>query len=193
MSSAIETRERILDATRALLEEGEAATMGQIASRAGVTRQLVHLRFAGRAELLLELSRRIDAEVRTPERQAAVDLAADGVEALRAAVALQGHIKPRIEAVARAIDLLRAHDPDAAAAWREREDARHERAADVVRCLRDEGRLAAVWTAPAASRLLWSTTSQRAWRELVVEAGWPTRRWVRETTALLERALLRPS
>lgn len=185
------TRRRILDAAAALLAGGDPAPMGRIAQAAGVTRQLLYLHFTGRADLLLEVARDLDARIRTPSAQARVDGAPDGVSALRAAVALQGRIKPRIHHVAAAIDRLRASDADASAAWEEREAARYRRARDVVSRLEAEGLLDPVWTVPDAARLLWSATSQHAWADLVLDAGWSTARWVRHTTLLLERALLR--
>jgi AcrR family transcriptional regulator len=165
--------------------------MGQIARAAGVTRQLLYLHFAGRADLLLAVTRAVDAEVRPVSEQQLVDAATDARTALREAIALQGRIKPRIAAVAAAIDRLRPTDPDAAAAWREREDARFQRARQVIVCLAEEGVLGNGWSVEDAARLLWSTTSQRAWTEMVVDSGWSTDLWVRRTTELLEGALVR--
>lgn len=175
-----------------MLEEagGAPISMGAIADAAGVTRQLLYLHFTNRAQLLLEVSRTADASARTPERQARIDSASDAVSALREAVRLQGHIKPRIHAVARAVDRLRATDPDAADVWHEREDSRLERCRRVVRRLADEGLLRDGWSVNAGAELLWSTTSLRAWEELVADRGWSTRTWVRRTTELLERTLV---
>lgn len=191
MSKAQRTRERILLAARDLLEAGAGVVaMGDIAATAGVTRQLLYVHFEGRADLLLELSRRVDTEVRTPDLQARIDEAPSAVDALREAVAVQGHIKPRIHAIVTAIDRLRPADPDATAAWEEREDARYRRCHDVTRRLRSEGALADDWTPATAARLLWSMTSQRAWSDLVEVGGWSTPRWVEHTTRALERALV---
>lgn len=191
MSNKEDTRIRILTSARRLLEEDpHSATMATIAAAAGVSRQLLYFHFDGRLDLLLNLSRAIDAEVRTEERQAKVDGAPDAVSALREAVALQGYIKPRIEGIATAIDEMRSDDPAAAAAWSERERSRYRRCLAVVRRLEREGALSSGWKVAVAARLMWSTTGQRAWRELVVESGWSTRRWIGHTTALLERALV---
>lgn len=191
MSRADRTRTRILEAARRLIEESRGpVSMARIARAAGVTRQLLYVHFRGRADLLVELSRAVDREVRTPELQDRIDRAPTGVDALREAVAVQGRIKPRIHGVASAIDRARATDPDAAAAWDEREEARFRRCVDVVRRLRDDGVLDPAWTVEDGARLLWSMTSQRAWAELVHDAGWSTDRWVDHTTRALERALL---
>ncbi len=189
-SRAERTRRRILEAARELLESGaSSASMGEIAHAAGVTRQLLYVRFDSRADLLLELSRMVDAEVRTPQRQSVVDDAPDAGAALREAVALQGRIKPELAGVADAIDRLRPHDDDAASAWAERESARLDRCRAVIDRLDQDGVLDPVWTSDEAARLLWATTSQRAWRDLVVDGDWSTQQWVECTTRLLERAL----
>lgn len=167
--------------------------MSDIAREAGVTRQLLYVHFDGRADLLLELSRQVDADVRTSGRQSRIDRADSAVDALREAVLVQGHIKPRIHGVAAAIDRLRDRDPDAAAAWKEREDARYRRCLDLTRRMRTEGVLVDSLTPAVAARLIWSMTSQRAWNELVNEAGWSTSAWTRRTTRALERTLLQPA
>lgn len=190
MSKTDETRLRILESARQLLETSTApVSMGQIAATAGVTRQLLYFHFEGRADLLLQLSRAVDAEARTPSLQQRIDEAPDATMALGEMVAVQGEIKPRINGIASAIDRLRATDTSAAAAWEERESARLRRVSEVIERLANEHRLAPDWTVEAASRMAWSATSQRAWNELVIEAGWTTREWVRHTTTLLVRGL----
>lgn len=185
------TRDRILRSAGELIESATGpVSMGDIAAAAGVTRQLLYFHFDGRTDLLLELSRLIDSEVRTPERQARVDDAPDGLTALREAVALQGAIKPRIAGIVGAVDRLRAEDDAAAAAWNERERARFRRAGDVIGRLSREGRLHPSWDVTTATGMLWSLTSQRAWSELVEEGGWSTDQWVTHTTALIERAFV---
>ena len=190
MSKGDDTRRRILDAARALLEAGDAdVSMGAIATASGVTRQLLYFHFDGRTDLLLELSRLIDAEVRTRDLQTTIDDAPDGVSALRAAVSVQAAIKPRIDGITAAMDRLRASDPDVAAAWDERDEARLERCSQVILRLADEGQLAADWQPEDAARLLWSMTSQQTWRELT-GMGLTTDEWRAITTRALEDTLL---
>ena len=190
MSRADETRDRILAVTRRLLEDGEPATMGRIADAAGVTRQLLYLRFDGRGDLLLQVARAVDRDARPADLQARIDGAPDAVTALREAVAVQGAIKPRIEAIVRAMERVADEDEEIAAVLAEREDARRTRAAAVVRRLAEQGRLAAGWDERDATDLLWAHTSQRAWRLLVVDRGWTTERWVDRTTRTLVAALV---
>src|SRR5438874_4776347 len=98
VSRAEATRGRILTAARALLEArpGVHLSMSDIAGAADVTRQLLYFHFENRTALLLELSRLIDAEARTPTLQATIDDAPDARAALRAAVRVQAAIKPKI-------------------------------------------------------------------------------------------------
>lgn len=186
-----DTRRRIIDSARALLEAADGApiSMGEVAAAAGVTRQLLYFHFDSRAQLLLEVAAAADLGARA-ERQARVDDAPDGHAALREAVALQGHIKPRIYRVAQAVDRLRHSDADAAAVWDSREQARLDRCRAVVVRLDSERRLRDGWTVPIAAELMWSVTSLRAWEELVKDRSWSTRRWVKFTTTLLEDALI---
>src|SRR5215469_13911536 len=143
------TRSRILAAARALLEErpGVGPSMGQIARRAGVSRQALYLHFADRAALLLEVTRAADAAARTPAEQRLVDGAPTGRAGLAEAIALQARLKPKLNAVATALDALRRADAHAQAAWQEREHARLGRCAQVVDRLAAEDDLASGWTA----------------------------------------------
>jgi AcrR family transcriptional regulator len=186
------TRAGILAAARALLEErpGAGPSMGDVARRAGVSRQALYLHFDDRAALLLELTRAVDAAERTPDEQRLVDEAPTGRTALAEAVALQARLKPKLHGVATALDALRRTDTDADAAWREREQARLQRCAQVLHRLAAEDELAPGWNVEDASRLMWAVTSQRVWEDLVLDQGWSAGRYTGHLTRLLERALL---
>lgn len=187
------TRRRILDAARALLEAGSGSNvgMGEVAKRAGVSRQALYLHFADRTSLFVEVSRLSDSMTRTPQRQRRVDEAPTARDALREAVALQAWLKPRLRGVATALDVLRRSDRAADAAWKEREHARLQRCEQVVQRLRDEGELAPGWDVATAARCFWAVTSQRVWDDLVMDQGWSTAQYRNHITALLEAALLR--
>jgi len=187
------TRERILAATRALLEEqpGAGPSMGQIAQRAGISRQAVYLHFTDRAQLLVELTRAVDAAARTPDLQRLVDDAPTARAALAQSVALQARLKPKLHGVATALDALRRSDPDAEAAWHERDRARLARCEQVVSRLAAEDELAPAWRIPDAARLMWAVTSQRVWEDLVLHEGWSSQRYTSHLLRLLERSLLR--
>ena len=61
-SKNMQTRSKILQATLELLEAGEGGEirMGDIAKRAGISRQALYLHFATRAELLVETTFYLD-------------------------------------------------------------------------------------------------------------------------------------
>jgi len=187
------TRRRILEAARALLEAAPGAqpSMGEVARRADVSRQALYLHFADRASLILEVSRFVDATLRTPARQRRIDEAPTARDALREAIALQAWLKPRLHGIATALDVLRRTDPAAQAAWQEREHARLGRCEQVVRRLHTEGVLADQWDIPSAARCFWAITSQRVWDDLVNDQGWSTARYRTHVTTLLESALVR--
>lgn len=191
-SSGESTRDRILTAARALIEEqpGAGPSMGQIARRTGISRQAVYMHFTDRAQLLLELTRAVDTAERTSDMQREVDDAPTARAALARAVALQAQLKPKLHGVVTALDALRRSDPDAQAAWQERDRARLDRCEQVVRRLKAEKELAGQWSVPDAARLLWAVTSQRVWEDLVLDQGWSTQRYTRHLTQLLERSLL---
>lgn len=164
--------------------------MAEIATKAGVTRQLLYVHFENRTALLVELSRVLDAEARTPELQATIDDAPDGRAALRAAVLVQATIKPKIHGLVTSLELLRPRDPAAAAACEEREDARLSRCRAVVDRLAAEGLLAKRWSRATAAEFFWAATSLRSWEDLVYRRGWTSVAWAKRVTQVLEAALL---
>lgn len=164
--------------------------MGEVAKRAGVSRQALYLHFADRSALLLEVTRAVDAAARTPDLQRRIDEAATGRTALAEAIAVQAHIKPRLHAVVTALDSLRRRDQGAQQAWEEREHARLARCEQVMHRLADEGELTAEWTPHTAARLMWAMTSQRVWEDLALDQGWSTEEYTAHLNALLTRALL---
>jgi AcrR family transcriptional regulator len=164
--------------------------MSEIAEAAGVTRQLLYVHFDNRTDLLVELSRRLDADARTPGLQATIDDAPTARDALRAAVRVQAEIKPKIHGLATSLELLRPSDEAAAAACEEREDARLARCRAVIDRLAAEGQLTPGWSRAAAAELVWSMTSLRSWEDLVHRRGWSKPSWIKRTTEAIEAALV---
>ena len=189
---ASKARERIIAVTRQMLEgHEETVHLGDIAVLAGVSRQTLHYQFRGKAELLLEVCNAVDADVRDLEVEAAASIQGLGaLGALRAHVDSRARIAPRLNALAGGLERLRVFDPAAQAVWREREEQRYQQVEALTARLAAEGQLGPGWTVPAAARMIWSATSQRAWRDLVAEAGWTSQEWSVRTLALLEATLI---
>lgn len=164
--------------------------MGDVAKRAGLSRQALYLHFADRTTLLLEASRQADTDNRTPARQRRVDEAPTARDALREAVRLQAYLKPRLHGMTTALAALRRTDPDAEAAWQERDQARLERCRELAQRLEDEGDLRPECTVEVAAALLWGLMSPSVWEDLVVNLGWSNAEYVRHVGCALEHGLL---
>ena len=188
-----ETRRRILQAAWDLLEvkQGAPVAMGEVADRAGVSRQAIYLHFADRTALLVEVSRLLDSTFRTPARQRRIDEAPTARAAFREAIKLQAWLKPRLRGIATTLDALRRTDSAADAAWKEREHARLERCEQLIRRVAEEGELADGWDQSDAARCFWAMTSQRVWDDLAIDQGWSSKQYREQLTTLLETALLR--
>ncbi len=168
------TRVALLDAARALLEEhGPAAlTMAGTAERAGVSRRSVYLHFATRADLLMALYDHVyEAEGLGDSLRPALT-APDPVTALDEFAAHLGRMRPRVRAVATAIQQQRRSDPDFAAHWDvvardQRGTCRH-----LIEALHREGLLADSWTVASATDMLWALMSGDLADNLTIERGW---------------------
>ena len=179
-------------AALALLEEnaGAPVSMGDIAARAGVSRQAVYLHFPDRTSLLVEASRAADAANRTPRRQTRVDQAPSADAALRETVSLQAYLKPRLHPMTVALGVMRRSDDAAEAAWQERDRARLSRCRTVAERLRDEDVLRDGLTVDDAAALIWVATSPAVWEDLTRSLGWTSAKYTRVVQGLLQRALL---
>jgi len=192
VSSLDTTKRRILTATLDLLQEqpGVPISMGEVAQRAGLSRQALYLHFTDRTTLLLEASRQADADNRTPARQRRVDAAPTARDAVHEAVRLQAYLKPRLHGMTTALAALRRTDPAAEAAWQERDQARLDRCRDLARRLQDEGELRHEWTLEVAAALLWGLMSPALWEDLVLNLGWSNAKYVRHVVSMIQHSLL---
>jgi AcrR family transcriptional regulator len=189
--SSKSARERILSATRRLLEAGRVDVgLEEVAASASVSRQAVYLHFGSRTKLLLAL---VDEMDRTglPEHLAKVANAPDGPAALDAVVDVCAVYTGEIIGVARALDAARRSDPAASAAWEDRMAHRRAGFRSIVRRLAAERRLRSDVSLEDATDLLFAILSVGVWDDLVVMRGWSRRRYARLMKQLLGRALLR--
>lgn len=186
------TRDALLAATRALLEEHgtESLTMAAVAERAGVSRRAVYLHFASRAELLTELFGYVSEQEGLASSLQPVWAAPNAAAALEEWAAHLARFHPRVLAVARAIQRVRSADPDAEAHWElvmaDQQACCHRLAAWLAR----EHRLAPPWTVQTAADMLWALMSYELLEELLVDRGWSPRRYRTYLAALFQSAFL---
>ena len=188
----MQTRTRILESTRALLEEnqGRGVRMSDIARRAGVSRQALYLHFGTRSALLIATTRHLDEVEGIEERLAPSRHAPSGTARLDAFVEAWGNYIPDIHGVARA--LLAVQDTDEAArdAWEDRMDAVRQGCAAAIAALVRDGDLAPEHDAEEATDLLWTLLSVRNWEQLTRDCGWSQERYVETVKALARHVLV---
>lgn len=188
-----ETRTRILETTRRLVEErhGRGVRMGDVAGAAGVSRQAVYLHFGSRAELLVATARYLDEVLGLDERLRRFRAATEGVERLEAYVEFWGNYVPKVYGMARALMAERETDEDAAAAWDDRMGAVRTSCLNIIEALRRDGMLVRGWSCEEAADLLWTMLSVRNWEQLTIERGWSTKQYVGRMQELSKRTFVR--
>jgi AcrR family transcriptional regulator len=192
-SGELETRDRILEATRRLMEErrGQGVRMRDIADTAGVSRQAVYDHFGSRAKLLVATTHYVDEVRGLRERRRRFQAATTGVERLEAYVEFWGNYIPEVYGMAKALLAARETDEAATAAWDDRMGAVRESCRITIEALHRDGMLAPEWSRDEAIDLMWTMLSIRNWEQLTIECGWSTSQYVGRMQKLLKRALVR--
>ena len=187
------TRRKILSAAWALLEAQEPGKvrLGDIAKRAGISRQALYLHFANRADLLVETARYIDAEKDIDGRLAASRKATSGRERLRACCNAWAEYLPEIQGVGRAFMAMEHSDKDARAAWADRMGALREGCAAAVAALSEDADLSVALSPAEATDVLWTLMSLRNWLQLTQQCGWTQSRYQEWLVDSAERLLLK--
>ena len=187
-----ETRTRILDAARNLLEAGggKGVRMSDIARKAGISRQAVYLHFPTRAELLTAVTHHLDV-IKDVDARLAKSRAATGVSRLDAFIEAWGNYIPEIYGVARALMILQETDMEAAEAWADRLRAVREGCAAAVNALDQAGQLNPDHSVDEATDLLWALLSVRNWEQLTRDCGWPQEKYIEKMQALARQALVK--
>jgi AcrR family transcriptional regulator len=173
VSSPIDTRTRILAAALACAADARAdCTMGEVAAKAGLSRQAVYLHFPNRAALLAALSEWLAA--------AAARSPADAPSAratLTALVAWLADDYPRTWPLVRRL----GENPGDA--------SRMIACRKLAERFRDEGALSPHLSPAAATDLLFTLTSLAVWAELVPGRGWDAARYRSHIVYLATSAL----
>ena len=189
---AADTRRRIVEATRHLLEkEGYAGmTIEEIARCAEVSAQSVYAIFKSKTGILAEL---LDQSTFGPEYEEAVETAlsaSDPETRLRLAAPIARRIH---DAQSAAFDLLRGAGvvaPELAKLEHRREDLRYERQEVMIASLRDAGRLRPELGYGTARDVFWMLTGRDVYRMLVRERGWSSKDYQEWLADTLVRSLL---
>jgi len=186
------TRDRILRAAwDEIIERGASMTLGDVADRAGVSRQALYLHFGDREGLLLALVRFMPEALGFPRMLAHVMQAPDGVEMLRRTVALHSTYSAEIDPVAEVLEATQYRDPALGAAWRDRMNASRQVHRAIVGRIGAEGRLVDGWSVEDAGDLFYAVTMQGPWRELTRALGWTPERYAENMTKMLLASFVR--
>ncbi|HEX2072200.1 MAG TPA: TetR/AcrR family transcriptional regulator, partial [Geodermatophilus sp.] len=186
--------ERLLDAAWELVD-GEGAvtlTLGEVATRAGVSRQALYLHFPNRATLLAEMARRMD-RISGFRRRLAATRRLPAAEGFRALVEEWLAYVPRILRTARALEAATVTGSDGAEAYLDRMAEWRAAIRIAVERLAEEGRLAPGWTVDEAADWAWAQLHPSLYHHLVHERGWPPEAVARRIIGALERDLLNPA
>jgi AcrR family transcriptional regulator len=189
---AADTRRRIVEATRQLLQkQGYAGmTIEAIAGRAEVSAQSVYAIFKSKTGILTEL---LDQSTVGPEYEEAVRKALSAKDPetrlrLAAPIARQIH-----DAQSATFDLLRGAGvvaPELAKLEHQRECLRYERQERMIVSLRDAGSLHPDLDYTTARDIFWMLTGRDIYRMLVRERGWSSQKYEDWLADALVRSLL---
>jgi AcrR family transcriptional regulator len=186
------TRAAALDAAWELLEERgpEHVTMGEVATRAGITRRGLYLHFPSRSELLVALHTRIDERLDLDASVQPVFDAPDAVTALDEFVAHLARFHPKIRLIDAALQRAAEDDPDIAHLAQRGVAIWHDGCRAVAQRLADEGHLAAPWTVDTAADLMWTFMFPDPLGRLTVDRGWSNDRYRELLTVVFRRTLV---
>jgi len=188
-----ETRKRILEATRELVEHsrGKAVRMEDIARRAGVSRQALYLHFGSRMDLMVATVQHVDEAGGFFDRTRHVREAENGVAALNLFVAFWADYVPGVFGLAKILLATRETDPAAAAAWADRTNGLWNIFHYLTKWIERDGMLASQWTPETAADMVWTLISVQSWESLVIERGWSQEEYVERIQETLRRVLIR--
>lgn len=182
-----ETRQRILQAARALMiERGyRATTVAEIARRAAVHVDTVY-ELAGRKpavlrELIEQALSGTDSTVVAEERGYVLAVRAESDPARKLAVYAGAvrQIQARMAPLLLALRDASATEPDAEQVWREISDRRAANMRKLAKDLEDAGGLRAGLSVDEAADVIWAMNSSELYVLLTVDRGWPPERYER--------------
>jgi len=179
--STADTRERILQTARKLLEagQGQNVRISDIAKGAGISRQAVYLHFDTRATLLIETARYIDEVNDVESRLAPSRAAKSGNLRLDAYVESWGNYMPEIYGIAKAFWAMGDADEAASAAWQDRMNAVRHGCAAAIHALSRDGHLSSSFSPDEATDMLSMLLSVRNWEQLTQKNEWSQQQYIK--------------
>jgi AcrR family transcriptional regulator len=186
-----ETRSRILSAAWARVrDQGVAAvTVKDVASDAGVSRQLVYFHYRNRAGLLTAMARNHDRTSGFADRLGAA-WERPPAEAFEAVVREWLGYLPELLPVARALEAAAITGDAGGEAWRDRMDSLRAVFREAVERLGNTGLLRPDWTVDEAAEWTWSQVHPGTYAHLVAECGWPAARFADRAVETLVSGLM---
>ncbi|GIL25426.1 TetR/AcrR family transcriptional regulator [Actinocatenispora comari] len=189
------TRESLLAATRAILEEQgfEALSMTAVADRAGVTRRAAYLHFATRAELVGALFDYVAAEEGLTESLRQVWESPDAPSALDQWARHLASYHSRLLPIDRALQRVRDHDADAAAHYARVTAEQMRNCRRLAQRLNQEHQLAEPWTVSSARDMLFALVSSDLIGALLEDRRWSRRRLAEHLSVLFRSTFVATS
>lgn len=171
-----QTRERILDAARTLIERNGFAetTFEAIATKAGVAVPTVYAAFGSKSGIMQALMGRATFSADYGKLVSESNASTDPETRLRIAAKIARGI---FDSLRCEIEVLRGAAAVAPEFIREREKVRYERQAGLIQFLDMQGVLRPGITPTMARDILWTLTSFDIHRRLVVERNWTSDRY----------------
>ncbi len=165
--------------------------LGEVAREAGISRQAIYLHFKSKVDLLVATVQYADEQVGILKLLRPLHEAKTALEALDAVVATYAAMEPHIYDIASAVYAARRSDKAAEAAWQDRMTFRRENVRGVIQRLLGEGLLAEGWTVDGATDFAWALLSMHTYEYLVVEQGWPIKRFVDQLRTVLHLTVVK--
>lgn len=171
---ALRTRAALLEAAREVVEDQgiDALTMTALAGRANVSRRTAYLHFNSRLDVLLALFEHLGRAEGLGESLADVWAAPAADEALRRWARHVATAHVRIMRVSRAVERVRAKDPEAEEVWQQAMLQWRAGAKRLVEWLARDGRLRAAWSVSRATDLVWALMSFELVERFIVDCAW---------------------